>query len=217
MAWQDWDRNDGSVLENETVWPFLNRAPRPTNFSSQWLPSQTAAPPVWPQTNNQTPLATTPVPLFSRPIDDSLNPFAGCFGDAAAWEDWDGWEDAENNGDDEFDGGLDTQRNLPDFTAGISPQRTLISNITSYSPRHPSSDRGSASSARNGKTYSTRTKASSPSLRSGQADNRSRAASEAFNSWPKMLSNYLDFSDREGLAGVPARVDFTAGQRPETT
>jgi hypothetical protein len=32
-----------------------------------------------------------------------------------------------------------------------------------------------------------------------------------------MLSNYLDFSDREGLAGVPARVDFTAGQRPETT
>lgn len=177
MAWQDWDQNDNRAVENETVSPFSNTAPQPTNFSSQWLFSPNAAAPAWPQTYNETPLATTSGAFFSSAIDKSMSPFGGSFGDAAAWEDWDAWGDIGNKGNGELNGGLDNglgsgldaQHIWPGSMVGIYPQETIISNPISYPPKRCSSERASA---RIGETYSTHTKAKSFSMQSGEAGNR---------------------------------------------
>jgi len=104
MASWSWDENDNGAIANETVWPFSSTTSQPSNPPSQWLFSSNSAAPVWPQPY-ETPLPNLAGALRSTPpqIDQSMNLFDGTFGDAAAWENWDAWDDLGNTGDDELD------------------------------------------------------------------------------------------------------------------
>lgn len=214
MASRNWEQNDNEAVEGEAVWRYSDTALQPSNFSSQWLLSPNATPPIWPQIY-KIPFATTSGVSRSPPPTNgqSINPFDGTFGDAAAWTAWGDWDalgDNGNKGDGGLDGGLEAQQIWPGFTTGIFPHNSDISSPVSYAPRIGSSERDSAS---NGHAYLPHTTAKFLSVRSAETGNEGSGTAEAWSSVP---SSYLESSDMQGVVGIPERDSFPRGQKLST-